>query len=226
MKVLITDLETSGLNPQTCEVIELGAILYDSVHQESIAYWSSLIPLKGDNLSQAVNHINISAANQLPYSGAEFERLLHESDVIAGHNFIAFDKKFFDCKDYLPNLRDKPIVDTMRAAWPKGDPKRIKLELLALDHGLPVYKAHRAIKDCQLIEGIFNSYTKDELAIILEDALAPRDLYVSLEPKPGSVSKSLGFRFNQDYPGKWAKFMTAKDAENCAVRVSKVVQTL
>lgn len=223
MKILISDLETTGLNPETSEVIEIAGILYDSSSQEMISCWSSLIPSKSDNPTLPVSRIKISATNIYPFSCVEFERMLDNCDVIAGHNFKSFDKKFFDGKPYLPDLGDKPIIDTMELAWPKGDPKRIKLELLALDHGLPVYKAHRALIDCQLICGIFNSYSAEELKTLLEQGLEKRELYVSLEPRPGKISKSLGFKFNHQVPGKWSKTLTASEAKSCAVPVAKVV---
>ena len=221
MLILISDLETTGLNAENDDAVEIAALLYDTSTCETIAATSHLIPSFPDKEGISYSGINISSTYTIPFSLGEFERLLTFADAVAGHNFLGFDMQFFKHKNYLPDI-DKPVIDTMLIDWPKGRKGRNKLELLAIDHEIPVFRSHRALADCQLIAGIFSRYSAEELETLFSKALEPKQLYLSLEGKPGTLSKQFGFKFNSQIPGKWARFMTDEEFSKCPIPVALV----
>ena len=63
-KVLILDLETTGLNPNLDDVIEIGVILYSLKYGSIITQFSTLLPTQKDiNNAYQTNFIPIELAN-------------------------------------------------------------------------------------------------------------------------------------------------------------------
>src|SRR5690606_28957405 len=81
---------------------------------------------------------------------------------------------------------------------------------LALDHGIGVSSAHRALTDCQLIAALFDRM--DDLPGMFQHAMRPKSTYraiVSYDDR--QLAKDAGFRWNGD-DKTWTRRMADEDA--------------
>ncbi|MGA1603827.1 MAG: 3'-5' exonuclease [Prochlorothrix sp.] len=157
MLLLILDFETTGLSPDTARPIELGTILYSVEHHTPLAQVSTLIPT-WDNPAQAINRISPQAAQAAaPLAPAVLTLIsqwMDQSDYIVAHN-ASFDRRWLGLHGMPPC--DKPWLCTLEDfCWPQATKKRNSLINLALEHGIGVSSAHRALTDCQLIAALFD----------------------------------------------------------------------
>ncbi|MGL5313142.1 MAG: helicase C-terminal domain-containing protein [Peptostreptococcaceae bacterium] len=112
--IIFLDIETSGLNPLNCEIIEIGAI---KVKDKKIETFNTLIrpnkeiPLEIFSLCSGLNKEDFNNAPRLREIKRDLVNFL-EGKVVVCHN-ASFEKSFFDC--YLPEIKNK-IIDSMELA--------------------------------------------------------------------------------------------------------------
>lgn len=163
---VVIDIETSGLNPEKDEIIELGAIFVET-HQISEKF--SLLVQTQECLSPEIEGITGISNTMLQKQGVEVSTALQQFIAflrglpIVSHN-IDFDYGFICracslCDLSLPSNRR---IDTL--ALSRRKIKRIdnyKLCTLAKHFGIKVTQAHRSLADCettyQLYEKLINS---------------------------------------------------------------------
>jgi DNA polymerase-3 subunit epsilon len=206
--VCIIDLETTGLDPEKDEVIEVGAILYSVKYQTVLEQFSTLLGVK-ENPMESINRI----PTQSTWEGSDLRAkdllygFLERSDYFVAHN------KEFDSKWPLLDFVNVPWLCTYEDfIWPHNS-KPSNLITTALNHGIGVTKAHRALSDCQLIAELFDR--TEDLQGLFERAIAranePRYLViaqVSFDQK--DLAKSAGFYWQPD--GKlWVKKLRESD---------------
>mgnify|MGYP005844401257 CR=1 FL=1 len=215
--LLILDLETTGLDPESDRVIELGAILYSVNHRCALQQLSTLFPVT-DNTAEHINRIP-AAASQLcisPFLGAliaifrDWER---QADYLVAHN-AKFDKQWFG-QGVLPVISKPWLCTYDDFRWPKND-KPVNLVQTALNHGIGVNQAHRALTDCQLISALFDRV--DNFEAVLEDAIARSQepfVYAIAEVSRfrKNQAKSRGFRWNRYIEQKWVKRIRPSELE-------------
>jgi DNA polymerase-3 subunit epsilon len=213
--VCIIDLETTNLDHQKDEVAEIGTILYSVKYQTVLQQYSTVIPVK-ENPQESINKISVEASQSLLKYDGELGRsdifvpvfgMVQKSEYLIAHN-ANFDKQW-----RLVSHFDKPWLCTYEDfIWPLNS-KPSNLITTALNHGIGVTKAHRALPDCQLIAELFDR--ADNLQGLFERAIAranePRYLViaqVSFDQK--DLAKSAGFYWQPD--GKlWAKELRESD---------------
>jgi len=150
----VLDLETSGLDACTCEILEIGAIKYRN-HIETNRYHTFVRP-KGSIPKEAsrVNHITWSMVCKAPYLSdiaANFFDFLGK-DIIVGYN-IAFDMKF------LQTRFEKSISNSAFDVLSFVKEVKLQLPRYRLDDlrghfalgGIP----HTALGDCEATAKIF-----------------------------------------------------------------------
>jgi DNA polymerase-3 subunit epsilon len=170
--LLIIDLETTGIDPQNYEVIELGAILYSVPNQCVLQQLSTLFPV-GENKAEMVNRISSQASQEVQnfeLALQQFQKWVEIADFLVAHN-ASFDSQWFGL-GVLPAI-NKPWLCTYNDfIWEKNH-KPTNLVQTALNHGVGVNQAHRALTDCQLIAAIFDRIVSDHECFenILEKAI-------------------------------------------------------
>lgn len=214
MIILGTDVESTGLEPETDEVVEIGLAVYDTVAMQFLALHSDL--LKTDNWSdeaEAVHHIK--RASSMSGYGRDFNpwRLVeqYKPEIIVAHN-AEFDKQFtkrwigFDSVPWVCTHLDLQHEKFLKKS-PCG-----KLQHLAVDYGLEAGQRHRALFDAMLCCEIA---AKHDLKKVISTSKEPKFVLTAWhEGKPDYTSKDFvtqkeylkkaGFRWDADNQ-RWMK---------------------
>jgi len=101
--ILILDTETTGLDNEIDDCIEVGSILFNVKSKSVLAQQSFLLPVESNN-AEKINNIP-AEITRLPQPLSEaikyFESLVQVSDVIVAHN-AEFDMKWFGLNKLPP----------------------------------------------------------------------------------------------------------------------------
>lgn len=194
MRALILDTETTGLDPAAgARCIEVGCILYDLGRACPVVSYSSLIAGLPTNEAQAVNGIPpdiLSEAPLAPNVWAKVASLVRLADVVLAH------RAEFDAKFVPPEVRVlRPFVCTkFHVAWPRGRYGE-HLVQLALEHGLGVASAHRALTDCDTISRLLTRVAElHPLPALIQHAMRPRVKVLALTKyEEREATKAAGF---------------------------------
>ena len=212
-KILILDTETTGLDENKDEVIEIGCILFHVPTKSVLSQVSFLFPVI-TNDAEHVNAISAEVSNIMqPWEDGLnfFLKLVDCADLLVAHN-AEFDKKWFG-KGRLPKLEKKWVCSLEDINWSfkKSLKNRPSVTDLALSFSIPVWSLHRALSDCFYISEVFKKC--DNLENLLLKATEPRFLYkalVSYEER--SLAKKAGFLWNNPVEGAWSRKLTSEEA--------------
>jgi DNA polymerase-3 subunit epsilon len=208
--ILIVDVETTGLEPETGKLVEVGAALFDVRHRAVLSQVSTLLPVR-ENGAEHINGIRAEMTRATPEAvlkqAKDLVRALSvHADAYVAHN-AAFDSK------WLPSLKDKPWICTMEdVRWPRAKKGHPSVVSLALDYGVPVWAAHRALTDCTYLAQVMER--EPALEMLLAAALEPRQYYVAELPyDQRQLCKDAGFVWDRQVPKAWSKKLSATEAE-------------
>lgn len=216
-KLAIIDLETTAIRPDEGSIIEIAVILYSVKHSSELAAVSTLIPTEL-NQAKSINHIDELATQEavdILDAGLSFAKdLINSADYVVAHN-AAFEKA------WLPWIK-KPWLCTFEDfIWPKNTNKQ-KTSLIetAVNHGVPVISAHRALDDCRLISSLLSSLSLEERIRIVDDAISRSNeqkviviAHVSYDDR--ELAKTNGFTWNnKSAPKAWSKLLRPSEIEN------------
>lgn len=192
--LLILDCETTGLDPATDSLCEVGAILFSVEHRAVIQQVSFLLPIEA-NPVQHINGISPELASwRAPLHALPlFLEMASVSDAFLAHN-AAFDRQWID-PQLTPALRSIPWICTCEGIrWP-GLRLNPSLTDLALAHGVPVWAAHRALTDCIYLAQVLER--DPDLEAHLLQGLEPRRLVVAqVSYDQREQAKAAGFRWD------------------------------
>ena len=221
--ILILDTETTGLDNETDDCLEVGSILFNLKSRSVLAQQSFLLPVQKNN-AEKINNIpaEITRLSQPLFEAIKyFESLVQVSDVIVAHN-AEFDMKWFGLKK-LPKI-EKPWICSMDdITWPTDRQLKTRPSVkdLALAYGVPVWNAHRALTDCIYLAEVFKRCV--ELENLLIRALEPKVLIraeISYEKR--HLAKKAGFRWNDAIKGAWSRKMSRRDMEKLEFPVYEI----
>jgi DNA polymerase III epsilon subunit family exonuclease len=152
---IVFDLETTGLNPEKHEIIEIWAVKVNRDSNEHDTFTIIVRPNK--KIPRRISEITGITSEMLQTEGNSLESAIEEFMQFAGNlRLVAFNAPF----DYafLSNavLRfgkclENPVscaLDMAKRAWPGL--RSYKLGNLATIGGLNTQGTHRALKDCEL----------------------------------------------------------------------------
>ena len=221
--ILILDTETTGLDNEIDDCLEVGSILFNVPSRSVLAQQSFLLPVEKNN-AEKINNIP-AEITRLPQPFFEaiiyFESLVQVSDLIVAHN-AAFDMKWFGLKE-LPHIEKQWICSMDDITWPSDRQLKTRPSVkdLALAYGVPVWNAHRALTDCIYLAEVFKRC--DGLENLLIRALEPKVLFraqISYEER--HLAKNAGFRWNESIKGAWSRRMSRRDMEKLEFPVHEV----
>jgi DNA polymerase-3 subunit epsilon len=234
-RVLIVDTETTGLEPDSSQVIEIGAILYSVRHQTTLQQMSVLLPAE-DNPQENVNRIKPASLQDLPVAVSEMgfstlTAMASLSDLVVAHN-AEFDRKWFGVKDIygtkIPELLGasgwplKWVCTCTDFEWPRQTKAGQSLVNLALAHDIGVSLAHRALADCQLIAALFDRM--EDLQAMFTRAMRPKGRFVALVSYDDRhLAKEAGFKWLPEAK-TWERTMAISDAELLPFPIKQVSQ--
>jgi len=221
--ILILDTETTGLDNENDDCLEVGSILFNVKSRSVLAQQSFLLPVENNN-AEKINNIP-AEITRLPQPLLEaikyFESLVQSSDVIVAHN-AEFDMKWFGLKK-LPQIKKQWICSMEDITWPSDRQLKTRPSVrdLALAYGIPVWNAHRALTDCIYLAEVFKRC--NELEKLLNRALEPKVLVrAEISYDKRHLAKNAGFRWNDSVKGAWSRKMNRRDIEKLAFLVHEV----
>lgn len=222
-RCLILDTETSGLE-DSAALIEVGAILYSVESQCSLQELSTLLPAEG-NEAEAINRIKPQSLREMIDLGTFHARemltgMSKSADVYVAHNAEFDSKRILGDTSFL-SLASLPWVCTMADfKWPLATKEQGSLINLALDYGIGVASAHRALTDCRLISALFDR--ADDLQSMFRVAMRPKAVFQALVSYDDrEKAKAAGFKWNGG-DKSWTRSLALEDAEQLGFPVRKI----
>lgn len=202
MLILGIDLETTGLNPDTDEIIELGAVIWDTQRQIPIKMYSEMV-IAEKQLSAEITSLTGITDQDLTEWGVSpqealinLESMARKCSSIVAHNGKEFDQLFIAryLKMYPEVQIDLPWIDTLTDLPYSEALKTRKLSYLAAEHGFLNPFAHRSLFDVLTMMKIFSQYPVEEIVNISRSPMVRVVAHVSFEER--DKAKAMGFRWD------------------------------
>lgn len=155
----VIDIETNGLAPQICDIIEVSAIKFKN--NRRIGEFSTLIK-PNHYINWYITKLT-GITNKMVENAPDAQEMLEKfyffvgDDIVIGHN-VNFDVNFLYDKILKYNCRlfTNSFVDTLRLAR-KALPQlpNHKQTTVAQYFGISTDGAHRALKDCEICNACY-----------------------------------------------------------------------
>lgn len=161
----VVDIETTGLSPRSCEIIEISAL---KVRDNKIVDTFSSLIKPTQYIASFITKLT-GITDEMVASAPPVQDILPKfmefaaDDLILGHNvnfdinFIYDNWKKHHGKDFSNNF-----VDTMRLSRKHCNLKKHNLKFLAKHYGVSTEGHHRALVDCEITFKIYN-HIKNEV---------------------------------------------------------------
>ena len=209
--IIIVDTETTSADRETCSVIEAAGVAYHLEHASVVDVWSGVAATEHED-DWGAEHIHGISWQLAASSGRDEDALVgdffgwvHEyarEPILLAHN-ASFDREVLfwaaDRAGVSPITPEHRWVCTYEDfAWPKGSGKLVEV---ALNHGVGVVQAHRALDDCLTLARTLTrvAETGHDLRALVREATLPRAVvraHVSFDDR--HLAKAQGFRWDGD----------------------------
>ncbi len=215
MLILGLALETTGLSHETDEIIELGAVAWDTEQNKPVAMINHLIQQpKKMPLEDIIVKITGITENDLNNFGIseqkaiqDYVELANKCDYVIAHNGNQFDKQFIEKAltrhgekqqhIWLDSMTDVPYQTATR-----------KLTYLAAEHKFLNPYSHRALFDVLTMLKVCSHYDWNE--IITRAASPTVQVVAKVSKEDRLLAKKVGFRWDaKNY--QWVKVMKEMD---------------
>jgi len=133
------DFETTGLYPNSAEVVEVGAVKFDLVSEQRETFSQLVRPLKKIPMEATEVH---GITDEMVARSPIFEEVLPSLEGFAGQSVLLAHNTKFDLRFVSEGMKRLPVIDTLRLARNYLSSRRYKLSSLVES---PVY--HRALPD-------------------------------------------------------------------------------
>lgn len=218
MLILGLDFETTGKDTSKDEIIEVGAVLWDTYRNLPIYLMSEYIWYESIWATATSTKDQIENITKISYSDLEkygqhpkvvLQKLANimntpELEAIVAHNGNDFDKPILmkNAERWSIEIPSKPWIDTMVDIPYASNIQTRKLTHLAAEHGFVNPFAHRAIFDVLTMFRILQNYDVDWIyKLSLEPSIT---LVANTVPpwkddgKSNEEAKSKGYRFHSE----------------------------
>ncbi|HEX4844283.1 MAG TPA: 3'-5' exonuclease [Limnobacter sp.] len=208
VRVLVVDTETTGLDFETSELIEVGAMLLE-VDRDTGAIGACLGSFGGleepkqaiTPENSAIHGITNEMVRGLRFDETAFQTLCEQAELYVAHN-AAFDKPFLLRR--FPWLQGSVWACTFRELpWSTENYSGRKLEYLLADCGY-FHGAHRAVEDCNALAHVLAIPLKTSqrmpMQVLFESANESIYQIAALKApfEKKDFLKSKGFRWNAE----------------------------
>lgn len=211
MPVLLSfDMETTGLDLQKDQPIEVGLVLY-STGQHRILNTNGFLVKTTLPISLEINEktgLTAAAVEKFGWASSEglemVEDAMEQADYIIGHNVRRFDRNIYRSwltREHWENsyANQKIWIDTF-ADLPYTVPKG-QLGHMAADHGFLNLFAHSAVADCETVLKLASFYGID---LLIERAKSPEIVLQAMHSRnDNDKAKKAKFRWNPDNKIWW-----------------------
>ncbi len=204
MLVLGLDLETTGVDFGTDQIIEIGAVLWDAEKHKPLQMISEIV-IPGPNTIIPENIQKLVGITQedLEQWGKPIKDVLEQvlklaehAEYIVAHNGNQFDSIFLKStlsENGLPELKT-PWIDTLTDLPYGEDIKTRKLSYLAAEHGFLNHFSHRALFDVLTMLKVLGHYDIQYVAMVQASPLKKVIAHVSYENR--GLARQAGFRWD------------------------------
>lgn len=158
------DLETTGLNPETDQIIEVGCILWDTSTHVLLNTYSTLI--KGHSIPNEITDLTGITQESFEY-GKDLQKIItslntaiSQADYLVAHN-AEFEKSFL--KPYFFNFDSMKWIDTKTDIPYKPGKGNGTLSEIAMSHGVFNPMPHRALTDTLAMMQVLAQYPFEEV---------------------------------------------------------------
>ena len=223
---LVLDTETTGLDAQADEIIELGMVLFEYAPTTGKVYHIMGVfdELRdpGRRIPPEIvemTHINDAMVRGRAIDPGAVEAFASGASVVISHN-AAFDRPFVE--RYWDVFARKPWGCSMtQIPWRDEGIATQKQELIALSEGF-FYDAHRAVNDCRALLHILTIPLPVSgqlpLKVLLDRAMTGGALIwaIGAPYSAKDMLKERGYRFNNGFNGKpkaWHISVTEEELE-------------
>lgn len=200
MNVLGIDFETTGLNPEIHDIIEVGWVLWNTEENKMINAGSFLIT-PDDPVPLEITQLTGITDDMLEYSDQSLNVLIGDPPI-AGINYLVahnadFEKSFIAHNSYrFRYWASTPWIDTMTdLPYPPMKGKG-SLSEICMAHGVFNPMPHRALTDTLAMMQVFAQYDFEE---IQKRASSPRiQLVAQVTFDEKDKAKKAGYRWDSD----------------------------
>jgi DNA polymerase-3 subunit epsilon len=229
MRIALLDLETTGLDPATCRITELGAVIYDTDRRAILQTLDYLCELpSGFEIPAPMVELNgITQADCEEFGHALPDVLLglgrlctaHRVEWLCGHNLRRFDREFLAAEigrmvavpDEIRALLALPVIDTKEDLPFGPSVTSTRLVHLAAEHGFVNPFPHRALFDVVTTLRLLQAYPLD---VVLARAASPTVTVYAHALPFDRKDEAKALRFYWDGPAKlWKKDVKELDIE-------------
>jgi DNA polymerase-3 subunit epsilon len=210
--ILGIDLETTGLDTATCEVIEVGAVLWDEKLKQPISLLSEFIngPVVPPEITEitGIRQEYLSRGITLEEARLRLHVMCGQVEWVVAHNGTNYDKPIFERQ--LSKATHLKWIDTsVDIPYPKHITTR-KLSHLAAEHGFANPFRHRALFDVLTMLKVLSEY--DFEAVAKSAAYPPLSVIANVSYDDREKAKARGYRW--DSARKiWLKTLKEPDLE-------------
>ena len=222
MKLLGLDFETTGLDPLKDNVIEVGAVIWDTEKHCPLAMdnyfvrWPDTVVPPDITAINGVENEYVEEFGLSPSEGiARIMNLEYRTEANVAHNGEAFDHPFY--RDWVRRVHGhygndarRLWIDTQNDIdYSEAVPTR-KLTYLAAEHGFLNPFAHRAVFDVLTMMIILDKYPLSEIIYSAQQPTIMLQALVSYDDR----EKAKEARFRWDAPNKrWIRTIKAHKVE-------------
>ena len=164
--MVVYDLETTGINPKTAEIVEIAAQRLSAIGSE-VERFHSLVKPPGGQIPRAATRIHRIDAETVKNSPG-IEMVLPElmgflqDRILIGHNVAEYDNPILarDLRRYLKTDLAAPHYDTLTTARRLFPRQRCSMGALAEKFGIEHGRLHGALEDVEVNREIFKELIK------------------------------------------------------------------
>jgi DNA polymerase III alpha subunit (gram-positive type) len=211
MKILGIDLETTGLDTNTCAITEVGMVLWDTDLRTPVKLISYLVQVPKEVIwSEQVLKSSVITPELCSREGYPEEKAVRQFlawyeqvDTICTHNGTRFDLPVLTSwtKKLGYDLEKKTHIDTLiDLRIPSHQSK--KLSYMALDHGIVNNFAHRAVFDVMTMLRVLDLHPLEDVLRMARSPMLTIEAIVSYENR--ELAKTGGFYWKSENK-KWLK---------------------